>query len=91
MTVQQQATMDSMIEWLANERELGHKPSKIELAGNLIFTTCIIIFSNIRRPCLANGWSVSVAVMKIRQTPSIADMYSVRCDSIILPRRNRKL
>ncbi|MGO4791166.1 DUF4261 domain-containing protein [Paenibacillus sp. 2KB_20] len=33
MTVQQQAAKDSMIEWLANEQELGHKPSKIELAG----------------------------------------------------------
>lgn len=33
MTVQQQAAMDSMIEWLADEQELGHKPSKIELAG----------------------------------------------------------
>ncbi|QOT12438.1 DUF4261 domain-containing protein [Paenibacillus sp. JNUCC32] len=32
-TVQQQAAKRAMIEWLANERELGHKPSKIELAG----------------------------------------------------------
>jgi len=33
MTAQQQAATQSMIDWLANERELGHKPSKIEIAG----------------------------------------------------------
>ncbi|KOP68535.1 hypothetical protein AMS62_27335 [Bacillus sp. FJAT-18019] len=33
MTAQQQAAKDSMIEWLMNEQELGHKPSRIELAG----------------------------------------------------------
>jgi len=32
-TVQQQAAKRAMMEWLANERELGHQPSKIELAG----------------------------------------------------------
>lgn len=33
MTTQQQAAMQSMIDWLADERELGRKPSKIEIAG----------------------------------------------------------
>ncbi|MGG3283847.1 DUF4261 domain-containing protein [Paenibacillus solani] len=33
MTAQQQAAKDSMIEWLMHEQELGHQPSKIELAG----------------------------------------------------------
>jgi len=33
MTVQQQAAMESMIAWLSDERELGQKPSKIEIAG----------------------------------------------------------
>ncbi|MCY9517005.1 DUF4261 domain-containing protein [Paenibacillus apiarius] len=33
MTAQQQAAMQSMIEWLADEHELGRKPSKIEIAG----------------------------------------------------------
>ncbi|MEO4052437.1 DUF4261 domain-containing protein [Solibacillus sp. CAU 1738] len=33
MTAQQQAAMQSMIEWLADERELGQQPSKIEIAG----------------------------------------------------------
>ncbi|GIO89120.1 DUF4261 domain-containing protein [Paenibacillus lactis] len=33
MTAQQQAATDSMIEWLAHEQELGHKPSRIEIAG----------------------------------------------------------
>lgn len=33
MTAQQQAAMQSMIEWLADERELGQPPSKIEIAG----------------------------------------------------------
>lgn len=33
MTAQQQAAMQSMIEWLADERELGKEPSKIEIAG----------------------------------------------------------
>lgn len=33
MTTQRQAAMQSMIEWLADERELGKEPSKIEIAG----------------------------------------------------------
>lgn len=33
MTDQQQAAMQSMIEWLEDERELGRQPSKIEIAG----------------------------------------------------------
>lgn len=33
MTVQQQAAMQSMAEWLAHENELGRKPHKIEVAG----------------------------------------------------------
>ncbi|WP_127484617.1 DUF4261 domain-containing protein [Paenibacillus ehimensis] len=33
MTTQQQAAMQSMIDWLSDERELGRKPSKIEIAG----------------------------------------------------------
>jgi len=33
MTAQQQAATESMIEWLAHEQELGHKPSRIEIAG----------------------------------------------------------
>ncbi|KOR89188.1 DUF4261 domain-containing protein [Paenibacillus solani] len=33
MTAQQQAAKDTMIEWLMNEQELGHMPSRIELAG----------------------------------------------------------
>ena len=33
MTAQQQAAMQSMIDWLADERELGREPSKIEIAG----------------------------------------------------------
>jgi len=33
MTSQQQAAMQSMINWLSDERELGQKPSKIEIAG----------------------------------------------------------
>ncbi|BFH65704.1 DUF4261 domain-containing protein [Paenibacillus azoreducens] len=33
MTTQQQAAMQSMIEWLADEHELGREPSKIEIAG----------------------------------------------------------
>lgn len=33
MTAQKQAAMQSMIEWLADERELGQQPSKIEIAG----------------------------------------------------------
>ncbi|MCM3337873.1 DUF4261 domain-containing protein [Paenibacillus sp. MER TA 81-3] len=33
MIAQQQAAMQSMIEWLADEHELGRKPSKIEIAG----------------------------------------------------------
>lgn len=33
MTTQRQAAMQSMIDWLADERELGREPSKIELAG----------------------------------------------------------
>ena len=33
MTAQQQAAMQSMIDWLADERELGRQPSKIEIAG----------------------------------------------------------
>ncbi|GMX65910.1 hypothetical protein Elgi_51810 [Paenibacillus elgii] len=33
MTAQQQAAMQSMIDWLSDERELGRKPSKIEIAG----------------------------------------------------------
>lgn len=33
MTVQRQAAMESMINWLADERELGRTPSKIEIAG----------------------------------------------------------
>ncbi|KKO50750.1 DUF4261 domain-containing protein [Paenibacillus sp. DMB20] len=33
MTAQQHAAMESMIDWLADERELGRKPSKIEIAG----------------------------------------------------------
>ncbi|WP_374017705.1 DUF4261 domain-containing protein [Paenibacillus thiaminolyticus] len=33
MTAQQQAAMQSMIEWLADEHELGREPSKIEIAG----------------------------------------------------------
>lgn len=34
MTTQQQAAMQSMIDWLADEHELGKKPSKIEAAGD---------------------------------------------------------
>ncbi|MCZ8521382.1 MULTISPECIES: DUF4261 domain-containing protein [Paenibacillus] len=33
MTAQQQAAMQSLIDWLADERELGHKPSRIKAAG----------------------------------------------------------
>ena len=33
MTVQQQAAMESLIEWLSHEQELGHKPRKTEPAG----------------------------------------------------------
>ncbi|MBE1444209.1 DUF4261 domain-containing protein [Paenibacillus sp. OAS669] len=33
MTSQQQAAMQSMINWLSDERELGQKPSKIEIAA----------------------------------------------------------
>lgn len=33
MTAQQQAAMQSMIDWLADERELGQQPKKIEIAG----------------------------------------------------------
>jgi len=33
MTIQQQAALQSMIEWLEHENELGRKPSKIEIAG----------------------------------------------------------
>ncbi|MFD0712133.1 DUF4261 domain-containing protein [Paenibacillus sp. GCM10027626] len=33
MTVQQQAAMQSMIDWLAHENELGKEPSKMECAG----------------------------------------------------------
>ncbi|WP_410771288.1 DUF4261 domain-containing protein [Fontibacillus sp. BL9] len=33
MTAQRQAAMQSMIGWLADEHELGRKPSKIEIAG----------------------------------------------------------
>ncbi len=33
MTTQQQAAMQSMIDWLAHENELGKAPNKIELAG----------------------------------------------------------
>lgn len=33
MTVQQQAAIQSMVEWLSHENELGHKPHKIEVAG----------------------------------------------------------
>ncbi len=33
MTAQRQAAMESMIHWLADERELGRAPSKIEIAG----------------------------------------------------------
>jgi len=33
MTAQQQAATQSMTDWLADERELGRKPSKIEVAG----------------------------------------------------------
>lgn len=33
MTAQQQAAMQSMIDWLAHENELGKEPSKIECAG----------------------------------------------------------
>ncbi|MBQ4899816.1 DUF4261 domain-containing protein [Paenibacillus sp. Marseille-P2973] len=33
MTAQRQAAMESMIDWLADEHELGRKPSKIEIAG----------------------------------------------------------
>lgn len=33
MTIQQQAAMQSMIEWLEHENELGRKPGKIEIAG----------------------------------------------------------
>ncbi|MDU5145767.1 MAG: DUF4261 domain-containing protein [Paenibacillus dendritiformis] len=33
MTVQQEAAMQSMVEWLADEHELGREPSKIEIAG----------------------------------------------------------
>ncbi len=33
MTAQQQAAMQSMIDWLADERELGQQPRKIEIAG----------------------------------------------------------
>ncbi|MEK8132840.1 DUF4261 domain-containing protein [Paenibacillus filicis] len=33
MTTQQQAAMQSMINWLSDERELGRIPSKIEIAG----------------------------------------------------------
>jgi hypothetical protein len=33
MTAQQQAAMQSMIDWLGDERELGQKPSRIEIAG----------------------------------------------------------
>ena len=32
MTAQQQAAMQSMIDWLADEHELGRRPSKIEIA-----------------------------------------------------------
>lgn len=34
MTTQQQAAMQSMIDWLSDERELGQKPSRIEIAGD---------------------------------------------------------
>ena len=33
MTIQQQAALQSMIDWLEHENELGRKPSKIEIAG----------------------------------------------------------
>ncbi|MFB5677385.1 DUF4261 domain-containing protein [Paenibacillus terreus] len=33
MTTQRQAAMQSMIDWLSDERELGQKPSRIEIAG----------------------------------------------------------
>lgn len=33
MTIQQQAAMQSMIEWLADEHEFGREPGKIEIAG----------------------------------------------------------
>jgi len=33
MTPQKQAAIQSMIDWLGDERELGRKPSKIEIAG----------------------------------------------------------
>lgn len=33
MTVQQQAAKESLIEWLSHEQELGHKPRRIEPAG----------------------------------------------------------
>lgn len=33
MTAQQQAAIQSMIDWLADEHELGRQPRKIEIAG----------------------------------------------------------
>lgn len=33
MTAQQQAAMQSMIDWLADDHELGQEPKKIEIAA----------------------------------------------------------
>ena len=79
---QQQAAMQSMKEWLSHPGELGKEPAKIEPAGEFDLHD-LIIYSDIRKACLANGFWGSAADtgQRIRNT---AAMYSARWNHMML-------
>lgn len=73
MTVQQKAAMQAMIDWLAHE--LGHPPSKINLAGEFTLHGMHYSYSSIRNPYLENGFLVYVEVMKAKRIWNIVGMH----------------
>lgn len=90
MTTQRQAAMQSMIEWLADERELGKEPSKIEIAGEFDLHGMHYYIFKYKKACSANGCSACAAVMSMTWILNIAAMFSAKCSLMILPRPNRR-